>query len=145
MSFKKYIKDLFSKRPAIHNGYPVLAAVSRIHDRGVFAASEFRKGDWIEIAPFIPVSSEQFSLLKGTSLHYSYFMTGREDFPAVIGLGLASLYNHGSPAHASYNIDMEQQVIRFRATRQIKAGEEITINYNGAPDDQTPVRFNDQP
>lgn len=133
------------RRPDIHNGYPVFIAPSKIHGSGVFAATGIRKGEWIEVAPLLPVPASERDLLRGTSLHYSYFMTGDEGIPAVIGLGFAGLYNHACPAAASYEIRLKEKTIRFRAVRDIREGEEITINYHGEPGNPAPVQFNEQP
>ena len=117
-------------------------SISNIHDRGVFATRPYKKGEYIEKAPFVPVPADQFLLLRGTCVHFYYFLTGNSETPAVLGLGMASLYNHSCPSSAAYEIDMRKKLIYFRAVRSIQEGEEITINYNGTPDDPAPVTFN---
>ena len=64
-----------------------------------------------------------------------------DDAHVACGLGYASLYNHACPANALFTLRPEQLVIEFTAVRAIAPGEEITINYQGAPDDPTPVWF----
>jgi hypothetical protein len=59
----------------------------------------------------------------------------------ALALGFGSLYNHSYKPNARYD-DAPSQVKEFRALRDIKAGEEITINYNGAEDIMDPVEFN---
>ncbi|WP_277877839.1 MULTISPECIES: hypothetical protein [Calothrix] len=36
---------------------------------------------------------------------------------------------------------IEEQIVEFWAWREIAKGEEITINYNGNPEDNTPIWF----
>ena len=57
-----------------------------------------------------------------------------------LALGYGSLYNHSYRPNARY-VDLSERTKLFTAIRDIAAGEEITVNYNGEPEDQTPVGF----
>jgi hypothetical protein len=54
--------------------------------------------------------------------------------------GYGSLYNHSYRPNARY-VDLAGRTKVFTALRDIAAGEEITVNYNGEPGDVTPVGF----
>jgi SET domain-containing protein len=54
--------------------------------------------------------------------------------------GYGSLYNHSYRPNARY-VDLAGRTKLFTAIRDIAAGEEITVNYNGEPGDETPVGF----
>ena len=43
--------------------------------------------------------------------------------------------------HATYTRNFEEQVIDYRALRDIHPDEEITLNYNGDPLDLDPLWF----
>jgi len=58
----------------------------------------------------------------------------------ALALGYGSLYNHSYAPNARYD-DEGQRTKIFTALRDIEAGEEITVNYNGHEDDQSPVGF----
>ena len=58
-----------------------------------------------------------------------------------MALGYGSLYNHSFFPNAEYIKVWEERVIRFVALRDIRDGEEITINYNGSPESQKPMDF----
>lgn len=58
----------------------------------------------------------------------------------AIALGYGSLYNHSYTPNAQYR-DIGRHAKEFIALRDIVAGEEITVNYNGDPQDRTPVDF----
>src|SRR5690606_559653 len=58
----------------------------------------------------------------------------------ALALGYGSLYNHSYTPNATY-LDLPNQTKLFRALRDIPPGEEVTINYNGSPDDRTDVGF----
>ena len=60
--------------------------------------------------------------------------------PIVPSLGYGSLYNHSYRPNARYD-DEEGRIMVFTALRDIGRGEEITVNYNGEPGDETPVGF----
>jgi hypothetical protein len=48
----------------------------------------------------------------------------------ALALGYGSLYNHANPAALRYVPDPENLALAMFATRGVKAGEELTINYN---------------
>ena len=58
----------------------------------------------------------------------------------AVSLGYGSLYNHSYRPNARY-VDLAGRTKLFTAIRDIAAGEEITVNYNGEPEDETPVGF----
>ncbi|HJN65554.1 MAG TPA: SET domain-containing protein-lysine N-methyltransferase, partial [Pirellulales bacterium] len=58
----------------------------------------------------------------------------------ALALGYGSLYNHSYNPNARYD-DARGQIKVFTAICDITEGTEITINYNGDPDDPTDVGF----
>src|SRR5690606_33385944 len=107
--------------------------------RGVFARRAIRRGELIERVPVIvlPIGD----VLRGeqwTSLGCYCFEWGKGR--VALALGFGSLYNHSFRPNARYD-DEGRQAKRFTALRDIAPGEEITVNYNGDPDDPTPVWF----
>jgi uncharacterized protein len=107
--------------------------------RGVFARKAIRKGTIIERAPMIllPIG-EVFSHAPKTKL--ADYVFGWGDDTVAVALGYGSLYNHSYQPNASYHSAGPQAQI-FRAIRDIEAGEEITVNYNGAPSSRRRVAF----
>ncbi len=57
-----------------------------------------------------------------------------------MALGYGSLYNHSYQPNARYDDESGQTKV-FSAIRDIAPGEEIVVNYNGEPEDETPVWF----
>jgi SET domain-containing protein len=130
---------LFSRR--IYQASGIEARDSSIHGRGIFAAQRFEKGQMIETAPLIFLTAQEREWLQTTSLFQYYFLVGDAATPAAIGLGLSSLYNHNCPANAVYRVFPKRAVIVVTAYEAIRPGEEITLNYNGEPEDPAPVYF----
>lgn len=114
---------------------------SCIHGRGVFAKKNISKGSLIEEAPAVFLSNEEKEQLLHSHLFNYYFLTNNIAFPAVFGFGYSSFYNHSPEANAFYTFSPKRKTIRFYAYRKITAGGEITINYNGLPNDHKPVYF----
>ena len=111
--------------------------------RGVFAASRLACGEIIETTPIILIPAAEWPHIEPTVLAlyiYNFGPTAEEEH-AAIALGFGSLYNHSYMPNAKYIKSWEEQVIRFVALRDIEPGEEITINYNGSPENQTPIWF----
>jgi uncharacterized protein len=105
--------------------------------RGVFARRPIEEGEVIETCPMLvlaPGAIEDFS----TGLGAYVFEWSRGKLALALGYG--SLYNHSYRPNARY-ADLAGQTKLFTAIRDIAAGEEITVNYNGEPEDQTPVGF----
>lgn len=109
--------------------------------RGVFACRAFAPGDLIEATPVILIPPGDWTNIAPTVLADYVFNFGPEKDHLAVALGLGSLYNHSYTPNARYFKDWEQRTIRFVAVRAILPDEEITVNYNGAPDDLRPVWF----
>lgn len=114
---------------------------SKVHGRGVFANNDISRGTLIESAPAVFLSVEEKELLKHSPLFNYYFLINNKETPAVFGFGNSSFYNHSANANCYYTFSKKRKTIRFYAFKKIKKGEEITINYNGHPDDVKPVYF----
>lgn len=109
--------------------------------RGVFAGKAFRKGEVIEIAPVITMSADDMSMLDYTELYNYYFLWGNDHTQCAIALGFGSVYNHSYAPNARYNTYYRERIIEFVCIKNIAPGEEITVNYNGEPEDQSLVWF----
>ena len=105
--------------------------------RGLLATRDIEAGEVIERCPlvFIPVAQED--ALEATVLGNYYFLWD-DDFYAM-ALGYGSFQNHSYHANVSFKRDFEAKQIVFTAAKAVRQGEELTINYNGDPDDETPV------
>ncbi|NJC26035.1 SET domain-containing protein-lysine N-methyltransferase [Neolewinella antarctica] len=97
------------------------------HGRGVFTTEAIPDGGIIELAPIILLSGEDRTKIHATHLHDYYYQWDGDR--AAIALGYGSLYNHSERANAEFELDYEQQIIRFAALRDIRGGEEITTDY----------------
>lgn len=111
--------------------------------RGVFATRDIQKGELIHEAPVIPYPNEEHQLIELTALNDYVYNYGANHTAVVLGYG--SLFNHSYTPNAIYEINFEQHTFDFYAYRDIKAGEEILINYNGEPDNNDPLWFLDEP
>lgn len=92
---------------------------------GVFARRNIKKYSLLEENPIIVVDIEK---MRGIDecLAYAY---GFSDTQVMIGLGFASLYNHSFNPNAEWKKDYLNMTIEHFAIEDIKAGEEILINY----------------
>jgi SET domain-containing protein len=109
--------------------------------KGVFTSEAIAENTLIEIAPVIVLSAADLLLIEKTQLYNYYFKWGETQLEAVIALGYGSMYNHSYQPNVAYLMDYEGQTILFIAWKNIAAGEELFINYNGEEDDQTNVWF----
>jgi hypothetical protein len=107
--------------------------------RGVIAARTFAAGEVLERAPVLVVPRAQVAPLRGTLLDDYWFWW--DETNVACALGWASLYNHACPANATFRCDHEARVLELTTVAAIAAGDEVTINYHGEPDDARPVWF----
>jgi SET domain-containing protein len=116
-------------------------AVSENRGRGVFTSASIKKGTVLEISPVIVMTLEERKLLDQTLLHDYIFEWGYEKDRCCMALGYVPVYNHSYESNCEYEMDYENNIIAIMAVRNIGAGEEIFINYNGPWNDKTPVWF----
>src|SRR5207237_10466933 len=106
--------------------------------RGVFARCAIKRGAVIER---VPVAVMPIKLVvdgwKNPALSRYFYVWSKTTI--AVSLGYGSLYNHSYTPNADY--EQGTQVLVYRALRDIKPGEEITVNYNGSPADRRPVGF----
>ncbi len=123
------------------NSRSVYLGVSRHKGRGVFARRPIATGEVFETAPVLVVPAAQWSSIEKTVFFDYTFEWGWAGEAAAIALGYGSLYNHSYTPNARYEKRLEDAAIDFIALRQIRAGEEILINYNGDPEARDPLWF----
>ena len=106
--------------------------------RGVFARKDIKKGNMIERVPVLLVPVEHLigGMHSPVLARFFYLWNKKE---VAIGLGYGSLYNHSYTPNAHF--ELGRMSITYTALRDIPKGEEITINYNGDPEDTGPVGF----
>ena len=111
------------------------------YGRGIFATRNINKGELIHEAPVIISPSAEYKNLKKTIFVEYVFWWGENLEECAMALGYGSLFNHSYTPNALYKLNLTQKTIDFYAHTDIKAGEEIMINYNGDPEDKTSVWF----
>jgi len=110
--------------------------------RGVFAKERILEGELIEACPVVSLDDpKDRARLRKTGLVNYYFLWGDTRDHAAICLGWGSVYNHSFEPNARYEKAMQDSRMDFYALRDIEAGEEVVVNYNGASDDKTPLRI----
>jgi SET domain-containing protein len=109
--------------------------------RGVFAGKAFGPGERIERAPVIVIPRAQVRHLGRTTLSNYTYGWGPDGSDAAIAAGFGSFYNHSYESNAEYVKGLDLGQIDIVAVRPIRENEEITVNYNGSPDDRTRVWF----
>ncbi|MES2355907.1 MAG: SET domain-containing protein-lysine N-methyltransferase [Pseudomonadota bacterium] len=103
-----------------------------VKGRGVFALRDFFVGEVVEECPVILFNLPFSALpeaLKKSVFSWGVLVSAMKDSFAL-ALGFGSLYNHDNPATMRYDADSNNLTLKFIAVRKIKAGEELTINYN---------------
>ena len=110
--------------------------------RGVFTSTRLDAETTIEEAPVIVMGSADRKLLDQTLLH-DYIFEWQPDGQDLccMALGWVPIYNHANRSNCEYFMDYEAGTIEIKTVRNIEAGEELTINYNGDWDEDASVWF----
>src|SRR5580698_667960 len=109
--------------------------------RGVYTRRDIPLGTVVESSPVLVMSGEERRVLDLTLLHDYIFEWGVERERCCMALGYLSLYNHAAPSNCEYFMDYDEDVIWVKTVRAIRAGEELSINYNGHFANADPVWF----
>lgn len=108
-------------------------------NRGVFATCDIKKGELIHEAPVISYPNDQHQYIEKTLLADYAFEYGINHSAILLGYGM--LFNHSYEPNATYEINFKNHTFDFYAYTDIKAGDEILINYNGDVDDKELLWF----
>ncbi len=109
--------------------------------RGVFTSAGITANSVIEIAPVVVMSHDERKLLDQTLLHDYIFEWGEDTQECCLALGWASVYNHSYTSNCTYDMDYDENIITIQTVREINAGEELTINYNGTWNNDKKIWF----
>lgn len=124
------IKSFLHIGPTLHKG------------RGMFTSRKIKADTIIEIAPVIVMTAEDRLLIDQTTLYnYIFEWQPAAEKLCCMALGHIPIYNHSYESNCEYYMDYDKTEMFVQAIRDIEAGEELTINYNGTWDDKTPVWF----
>src|SRR6478609_7073114 len=119
----------------------LVIAPSDKRGRGVFSSKSIPSNTIIEISPVLVVSASERTIIEKTKLFSYIFEWGKTRKQGCLALGYVSLYNHAYKSNCDYEMDFEHRLVTIRTLRKIKRGEELFINYNAHPTDNTAVWF----
>jgi SET domain-containing protein len=110
--------------------------------RGIFAKKALKADTVIETAPVIVMTNDERKLLDKTLLHDYIFEWHPEGVEmCCMALGWIPIYNHSYRSNCEYFMNYDDNTMYIKTMRDIKAGEELTINYNGPWNDKKKVWF----
>lgn len=109
--------------------------------KGVLTKEDLPAGLLIEVSPVIVMSLQDRTHLDRTLLHDYIFEWGVSKNQCCMALGLIPIYNHSYQSNCEYFMEYEEEVIFVKTVREVRKGEELTINYNGDWNDPKKVWF----
>ncbi len=125
--------------------YIEIKSISEKKGRGAFAKKSIDKDTIIDIAYVVPIPNKEYKKIYKTILYnYCYIWEDPEHMPAfrnAITLSVSQFINHSYKPNLKYLYDYENKAIEFSAIKDINQGEELTVNYNGLVDDESPMWF----
>ena len=99
--------------------------------RGVIAERDIKLGEIITNCELLVLSKPDTCLVNQTELQYYTFVFDKANNLDCIVLGDGEIFNHDDDANTLYGlIDWDgRKLMRFQASRDIKKGEQLFINY----------------
>ena len=116
-------------------------AESPAKGRGMFTNELILTDTIIEIAPVIVMCAADRLLLDKTLLHDYIFEWETDKTQCCMALGFVPIYNHSYNSNCEYFMDYSTNTIMLKTVKNIEAGEEVFINYNGDFNDKTALWF----
>jgi SET domain-containing protein len=125
----------------------IYVANSKIHGRGVFTDVDILPGEIIEQAHVVHPDDKTGRTTDPNYFKYFFFWPCLSEnwkeivdkngtlsmdqisYPACV-LGFGMIYNHSLTPNVLFEIDIENNIIEYRAKRKILAQEELLICYN---------------
>ena len=104
---------------------------SSISGIGVFANKVFTPYEQVDALPILFIPKKEIELINQTVVGKFYYDWDEENF--ALPLGFLSFVNHSYNPNLLWIPDTDKMV--FLAYRRCSIGEELTINYNGQPND----------
>ncbi len=109
----------------------IIVAKTKNKGRGILANKNIAANTVLEIAPVIVMLRTDRKLLDQTRLHDYIFEWGDNKKQCCMALGYVALYNHAYQSNCEYEMNFKRQLITITTVKDVKAGEELCINYNG--------------
>ena len=109
--------------------------------RGVVTLKKIAKDTVVEHSPVIVMDAAARQLLDQTTLHDYIFVWGNNEDECCMAQGYVSIYNHAVGSNCEYFMNFDDNTMSIKTVRDIAAGEELTINYNGDWDNEEDVWF----
>jgi uncharacterized protein len=109
--------------------------------RGVVTMDFIAAQTVVECSPVIVMDAAARKLLDQTKLHDYIFVWGQNEDECCMAQGYISVYNHAVNSNCEYFMNFIEQNMYVKTVIDIEAGQELTINYNGDFDNDSPVWF----
>jgi hypothetical protein len=100
---------------------------SSIDRRGLFAHKDFAAGEVVERAHVLVVTNDQEKIVEQTPI--GDYMFWWDDEHAAVAFGPISFANHSDSPNCDLMRDYSTHTVFLEALRPIRAGDEITFDY----------------
>lgn len=120
-------KNLPGIVPLLHTGLDLMQVSGK--GRGIIAKDFIPAGSMLEVAPVVPLHKAETERMSKTLLDHYVFDWPAAGYDSCMPLGILVIVNHSPTPNADWDCDLPAKVTRLHATKDIQAGEEVTIDY----------------
>ena len=119
--------------------------ISSKKGKGLFAKQQIKKGKIIDVAHVVLIPNNDYELIDKTVVsNYCYLWENpkyKSKYKMALAMSICQFMNHSYNPNVRYEYHYRNDSIKYIAIRNISKGDELTMNYNGAVDDKSPVWF----
>jgi len=106
--------------------------VTKKYGRGLYASRNIKRGDIVEMSPVLVVDKYDAGKINDTLVNVYVFEWNKES--SALAFGYGSLFNHSKKPNVTYMNSFQSREILFMASKDIKKGEQLFINYGYEPE-----------
>ncbi|MFW9879497.1 MAG: SET domain-containing protein-lysine N-methyltransferase [Candidatus Thorarchaeota archaeon] len=127
------------------NDFLEVKFISSNKGRGLFAKKNIEKGKVIDVAYVILISNTDRKQIKKTRVaNYCFYWENpkyKSEYKVSLAMTICQFINHSFRPNVKYEINYKNDTIKFTTIRDIKKGEELTMNYNKNSTEKSPVWY----
>ena len=109
----------------MYPSFDIQLGESILEGLGVFSTRAFKKDEIVEVCPYLQI----FNGHMDDECEVGDYTFDFDDESEVLIQGYGSMYNHHKDHNLDYIFDEETDMFEYTALRDIRKGEELTVNY----------------
>jgi SET domain-containing protein len=112
--------------------------------RGLFAKKDILKGTILDKSDLLLITEEDYKIIENTIIgNYIFEWTDESNtnLTSAILFSPMELMNHSYNNNVNWELFKKEKIIEFKTIKDVKKGEELTVDYNNGDEGEDVVWF----